>query len=378
MHSSRTAAWFALGMLVIASGSAAADEKPKLTPYGFVRLDVIFDDSRMQSVNSASWVESEGPANQDDKELSLHPRLTRLGMKLDPADVGSGFRASGQIEVDFQNGGSESREALRMRHGFVQLAHGGFELLGGQTWDLVSPLYPAANSDAMMWNAGNPGDRRPQLRMTMRPKVGGGKARLAIAAGMPNAINNQDLDSNGQLDGLDAAVPTTQVLAEIEGAHVLAGVWGHIAQDRVSVAGNQHNFTGELVGGHLRIMPGSKITIQGEGFWGQNGTDVRVGIGQGINLAADDVIRTAGGWAEMGVKVSPRYDVTFGGSIDQPHENDLADGARRQNTALYLVQHWKPLDHTSIGLEYLRWNTLYVNRGAGRANRVNAHLTYSF
>jgi len=362
----------------IAAPAARAAEGPKLTPYGFIRLDAIFDDSRMSDPQYPFWVSSEPASKRNDKELDMHPRLTRLGMKLSPYDVGHGVSASGIVEVDFQNGGKESREILRMRHAFVQFAKGSWELLAGQTWDLISPLYPAANNDGMMWNAGNTGDRRPQARFTLHPSGGG--SRIALMVGMPNAVNNQDLDQNGQLDGLDAAVPVVQALVEARGSRVLAGVWGHVAVDRVAVHGHERNFTGALLGGHLRAEASKRVALQGEAYWGQNADDVRAGIGQGINLAAGNgkVVRTVGGWAEVAVKASDLYDVTVGATVDDPDRHDLAAGGRRLNQATYLVQHFHPWDRTTFGVEYLHWITRYLDAPDGIANRIDAFASYSF
>ncbi len=362
----------------LGASPARAAEGPKLTPYGFIRLDAIFDDSRMFNPQYPFWVLSEPASERNDKELDIHPRLTRLGMKLAPYDVGNGVNATGAVEVDFQNGGKESREIIRMRHAYVQFARGAWELLAGQTWDLVSPLYPAADSDGLMWNAGNTGDRRPQARFTLHPS--GGASRIALMVGMPNAVNNQDLDGNGQLDGLDAAVPAVQALAEARGSRVLGGVWGHVAVDRVAVNGRERNFTGALVGGHLRAEASKRLAVQGEAYWGQNADDVRAGIGQGINLAAGDgqVVRTVGGWAEVTVKASDRYQVTLGATVDNPDRHDLPAGGRKLNQATYLVQHFRPWDRTTFGLEYLHWITRYLDAPDGVANRIDAFASYSF
>jgi hypothetical protein len=360
--------------------AASADDKPALTPYGFIRLDAIYDDSRMNHIQSAMWVESETDANRNDRELSLHPRLTRVGLRLEPVDVDGGTLASGVVEIDFQNGGRESRQIPRMRHGYAQLAFGGCEVLAGQTWDLVSPLFPSANNDVLMWNAGNTGDRRPQARLTLHPSGGAVKSRVAVAAGMPNAVNDQDLDANGQLDGLDAAFPVLQALAEVEGSRITLGVWGLYAQDRVRMAGElPRYYQGALVGGHFKVAPTSAVTLLGEVFWARNGTDFRAGIGNGINLTEQEEVETRGGWVELGVKPCSTYFVAAGVTIDAPHVAlPSTPGTREQNGAFYLVQQLKPLDRVTLGLEVLRWRTLYVLAEDGDANRVNGYLSLSF
>ena len=134
----------------------------EIAPYGFVRFDAVFDDSRLSHHQYPNWVKSEPPGAENNDNLTIYPRLTRVGARFSPAEVGEGSEISGVIEADFQNGGSESRQILRLRKAYFNLKKGDWHFLAGQTWDLISPLFPAANNDGMMWNTGNLGDRHPQ------------------------------------------------------------------------------------------------------------------------------------------------------------------------------------------------------------------------
>ena len=108
------------------------------------------------------------------------PRLTRLGIDWSGPQIAKLGNAKliGKLETDFQNGGTESRQIIRIRHAYVRLDWERFSMLAGQTWDLVSPLFPTVNGDTLQWNAGNVGDRRPQLRVSSRPDELG--ARIAL------------------------------------------------------------------------------------------------------------------------------------------------------------------------------------------------------
>src|SRR5439155_966970 len=82
-----------------------------------------------------------------------------------PADTLKGQTVTGKFEMDWQNGQGvtpESRPLPRIRHAYIQLQHGPQQWLFGQTWDLISPLYPSPNDDTPMWGAGNLGDRDGQ------------------------------------------------------------------------------------------------------------------------------------------------------------------------------------------------------------------------
>lgn len=126
---------------------------------------------------------------------------------------------SGKLETDFENGGSESRQIIRIRHAYLRMGWKDFSLLAGQTWDIVSPLFPTVNNDTLQWNAGNVGDRRPQLRAAYEPKAGSGKLSFTGGIGLTGAIDSLDLDNNGFGDGEESARPNYFIYpyAEVDG-----------------------------------------------------------------------------------------------------------------------------------------------------------------
>jgi hypothetical protein len=374
--------------LALAQAMPASADNPPLKAYGFVRLDGIFNDSPMNHPQFPGWVSSEAALTAEDVvakdkgEINIHPRLTRVGLDVGKMTAGNGFTLAGKIEADFQNGGSESRQAVRMRHGYLTIARGVWEVLAGQTWDLISPLYPYVNNDSIMWNAGNAGDRRPQLRVTARPKAGDGATRVAVALGMPNAINNRDLDGNGVRDGAYAKIPAVQGLAELDLSVFLLGASAHFHRDRVVVdTGSgleERDFDATLVGGHVKVPIGERVRILGEAFLAQNADDVRAGIGQGINEARGREIETVGSWGEVQVSVDPRWTIAAGATMDDPKDEDLDAGMRRKNRVAYGAVRLSTLERLQVGLEYLYWKTDYLDAPDGDANRVDLWGSMSF
>src|SRR5437868_889817 len=186
-------------------------EGNRIKLYGFLRLDMDFDSQRPSNTQIPFFITSpdaraSGTGNGD---FSMHPRLTRFGIDYTGPSVSSlgDAKLTGKFEADFENGGTESRQIIRIRHAYLRLGWKDFSLLGGQTWDVVSPLYPTVNGDSLMWNAGNVGDRRPQLRAAYAPKLGRGKLSLAGAVGLTGAIDALDLDANGFRDGEESGLP---------------------------------------------------------------------------------------------------------------------------------------------------------------------------
>ena len=207
--------------LVYGRSSVGLKNGGKLQIYGFGRGDLIFADSRLSNTVVPFFVLSEDPASptpvpDDDAQFNANVRLTRLGFEY------NGTRAnwlgcselSAKIEIDFEtllNITSESRAVPRIRHAYGKMKWGEFSLLLGQTWDPISPLNPMINDDSLMWNAGNLGDRRPQLRADWDHDLGCDR-RLIIATALSSggAIDHQDLDGNGLKDGEDSAIPAVQ------------------------------------------------------------------------------------------------------------------------------------------------------------------------
>lgn len=384
------------GSNVVVSESGPSIAAPKgdwkkkfkyVEPYGFVRLDAIFDDSKMSNSQFPFWVESEdtGAGNRrNDSRANLHARLTRVGLKLKPRKLGEAAKLTGQVEVDFQNGGSESRAALRMRHAFVALDYGPLQFLAGQTWDVVSPLYPAANNDGMMWNAGNLGDRRPQARLSFAPKVGKGRISAVVGAGMTGAVDKKDLDENEELDGFAAAFPSIQGRLGLEQSlwsdkPLKFNLWGHYAREETATnVVNDNLFASWGAGVSLSLPIVSWLALEGEGWMGENLSDIRGGIGQGVNTTTGKTIASRGGWVQVALSPWSWLSLYLGGTMDDPEDSDLNDEDRIFNTAGYVVTRFKPIKEFQVGLEYLYWVTRYKNLDEGASNRVDLHFTYFF
>lgn len=382
----------------------------KIKFYGFARLDLQYDDSKPNDPQLPQWIRSEDPtapaairADEDDAQFNMHPKLTRFGIEVTGPSIEAlgGAKTSGKIEVDFYGGTtSESRAALRMRHAFVKLAWETTALTMGQREDLIAPLMPIVNNDMVMWNAGNLGDRRPQIRFEYMPKMGDGQVFLQAMLGLTGAIDNQSLDGGvgaASLDGVDAASPTLQVRAAYKGPHLwLAGktfeigVWGHIAQEELSkdaVASppinGEDSWDSQVFGFDLTLPVVEGLEIQAEWFTGKNLDDVRGGIGQGVNVtAADpnlgDEIESSGGWIQAGYRASEAWTVYFGYTLDDPDSGLPASAARDKNLVFYFANRIK-VGPVTFGADYLNWTTEWTGGFEdGTDNRFNFFAQYNF
>jgi hypothetical protein len=322
--------------------------------YGFFRFEVHYNTARMDSVVIPTRMLPEtdgtpgaGEAKRNDDQISFDPRLTRFGVELTPVKVGE-TTVTGKLEMDFANfptGTSESRATPRMRLGYIDVAEGDVALRVGQDWDTISPLFPSVNNEMLMWNAGNLGDRRPQMTGRWKP---GTDTELKATLGLTGAINNEDLDggaANSERDGF--------------------GVWGMVGRTETDTAfGGEHRFD-TWTGGVDVMMPlTSSLTLRGEGWVGENLGDVRGGMGQTINTSTGNEIGSAGGWAELVFAVTGKTKFHVGGSLDDPNNDDLsttlANANRRRNQAAYCGTAVEWDSGVRTGLDVTYWQSEYM------------------
>ncbi len=354
----------------------------RLSFYGFLRLDAIYDDSRPDSLQSPLFILSEGPGAEDEDSFNFHPRLTRFGMNYDgPKLGGDGAKLGGKIEIDMQNGGRESRQQLRLRHGYMTLDWGKTTLLLGQTWDLFSPLYPTVNADTLMWNAGNLGDRRPQMNVRTAIKGDGGEFNFHFGLGLTGAITGQDTDRDGVRDGDDAVLPNLQsrigYARSGDKGSFSAGLSGHFGREEFKDAlRHKQRYDSHSLNLDWKVVY-QRLTFQGELWNGENLPDFRGGIAQGVNAQGKE-IESSGGWLELGLRANDSYSGYLGYSVDDPQDADLGVGGRTHNSSWYWANRFNFGRPFQIGVDYLRWTTEYKGQGDGTDNRVNLFLIYNF
>ncbi len=372
------------------------------------------------------------PIKPNDVNYALYPRLTRLGAEYygKPIDCLGGAVGGGRIEIDFLTNeqpsnavipalNPESRELLRIRLAYVTLTLDEFTLLVGQDWDIIAPLNPSINDNTLMWNAGNMGDRRPQVKFLWDHHLADG-AVLQVQNGLAlaDAVGNPDLEGNGQRDNESFGIPGYEgrlgvvLPSHVEGEKLLAGVWGVLAISRVNgtlpppaipVPGqanpqfsqltNQRFLTNGIgVDLRLPLVPG--LTFQGEAFAGENLADFRGGVGQGVNLQRRRPIHAHGGWAELVAKPCEWYQVAVGSTIDDPDDGDLAGlnqglfpgfpqgtnvGAGvKLNWSWYVSNRFLLGNGLTVGADYTNWNTEYVAFRAGHASLIKFFLQQAF
>jgi hypothetical protein len=393
----------------------ASPIKP-LTFYGFLRADLEGDTQRMGLDSQLPfYVLSPGdPSHAVGKsgDFTLHPRLSRFGLEVGERRIRGGWSVKGKLETDFFNAFIEragprrtdlqpgpdnpapardlvgnARAAVRVRHAYVRFEKADWHILMGQTWDVVSPLYPSVNADTVMWNAGNTADRRPQLRIGYETRTGGGRWSLVGMVGSSGAVDGQDLDGDGHRDGEASGSPTYQVRVGYHGGKRdlgdswAIGLYAHRAWQRLnrfSFAG-KNRFGSFLVGADLMVSLHDKVQVLGEAWTGENLADVRGGIGQGVDPESGREVRARGGWLELSFRAHPRYAFNLGAALDNPRQADLTSAAARTlNRTYYLTNRITLLPGLTIGFDYARWLTRFKGLPEGKNHRFTLFLQNDF
>lgn len=352
--------------------------------YGFLRLDAYYNTARANSVILPATVNPEGATRNDD-QFFLDPRLTRFGFDVMPVEVG-GSKVSGRLETDFANfptGSTESRATPRIRVAWLDVAHGEFGFRAGQDWDVVAPLFPAVNHELLMWNAGNPGDRRAQIQGRWTPAESAFDFKVAL--GLTGAINGQDLDGAGLQDGFDSGLPHVQARVGwkrdllVEGKPAELGGWGAIGRTETDAFFNGENrFDVWLLGGDLQVPLCKTLTLRGEAWTGVNLGDFRGGIGQTINTTLGNEISSTGGWGELVWAHTDKTKFHVGATTDDPENEDLNSGNPSRNLVGYVgtVVDWDSGVRT--GFDTLYWETEYQGGASGNMVRFNLYFQYNF
>jgi len=367
--------------------------------YGFLRLDAMYDDSRMNDPLIPVYARSEDPspppgvpagvvAEEGDEEFTMSARLTRLGLAFDgPPIEGLGEpELDGKLEIDFYNVGlddADSRAAIRMRLAYLRLTWGAWELLAGQDWDVISPLYPAVNDDIVHWGSGNTGDRRPQLTGKHTAELGPGRLVSEAGIALAGAVSSSSV-VGGLRSGENSGRPMLNARVGYHGETAAGGayqlgVWGHDAQFEEDLTGTgEQRFDSHSFGVDLALpLVSDRLWTRGEWWTGRNLADVRGGILQGVNPTSGKEIAAEGGFLELGWRAGEHLTVSAGYSLDDPDDGDLAPFMRSRNEAPYASARWRhgPL---RFGLEALHWRTEYVGLDAGEAWRAVGWIAYDF
>jgi len=362
--------------------------------YGNIRLDASYDSSQVEPGNYIKWVRRE-TVNRNDNQFDMTANQTRLGLRLNGPDDGQ-IKTSGLVEIDFYgSGGGENTANPRMRHAYMKLEWPAerFEILAGQTWDVISPLNPYTLNDTVLWWTGNIGYRRPQLRLTKSYALSN-NVDLKLEGAATRTIGRKDSSSidSGSSAGYPSLQGRTSLTFPFLGPKpTTVGVSGHWAREEYDTikppntpVHPQRKFESWSANVDLTQPIYKWLTLKGEMFTGLNLDAYAGGIGQGVRNTAngyDKEIGSKGGWAAFELGPWDKWRFNVGGGIDSPDGDDLAGGTgdiRTRNQAVFGNVIYSINKNAEVGLELSHWRTEYQGSGDAEAVRLQTAFMYKF
>ncbi len=339
-----------------------ADDEKKITPYGFVKLDAIYETGSSYPGNYVFWAQDPGEA---DGLFHLTANQTRLGLNIKGISFAN-FKVTGKVEIDFYGGNAENKAYNFMRKAYLEISNGTFSLLAGQNSDIISPLVPSTLNYTVLWGAGNIGYRRPQVRIKNKFKVGNNT--VTVEAGVVRTIGD------GLNGGIALGIPTFQGRCSgkfmMGKSNLQLGVSAHYGESKAAYG---QSFSSNSFNVDFSLAISSKLKILGEYFVGNNMGKYLGGILQTVNAEGRE-IDAAGFWVNLVAAPVKNWQLSLGYGIDDPDDKDLDDGGRSKNSAIFgnLVISLSP--SLKVGVEISQWQTDYLTMSQQKTLRIQGSM----
>jgi hypothetical protein len=351
--------------------------------YGYVKLDASYDNSRTTLGNYVAYVDPE-TTNKNDDEYNMTVNQTRMGFNI-TGPATDDMKTTGVIEFDFfGNYASENKAKIQMRLGYLNLdwAQDKFSILAGQAPDVISPLNPYTLNYLVLWEAGNIGYRRPQIRLTKSFSLDD-KTTVKFEGAAVRTIGRTD-PTNSET-GEDAGYPTGQGRVSLTFPFfgpkpTTVGVSGHIGTEEYDLSSNGahqdfHTWSGNI---DLTQPICQGVTLLGEFFIGEDLDNYFGGIGQGVNTTTLNEIGSKGGWAAVSLGPWGPWSFNVGGGADSVNNADLNTGNRSYNSSIFGNVLYAINKNATVGVELSQWTTRYRGPGDADDTRLQGSLIYKF
>jgi len=361
-----------------------------VTPYGYVSVSGIYETERTVTGDYALYVL---PPERDGEPASyIDPKSTRLGVNVSGPEVCMfpGAKLGGRAEIDFQGPYIDAnRGSVLFRQGYVEVRHEDYLLLAGQTWEILSSLYPGMLQWVPASGAGNMGYRRAMFRADRY--LACSDTFLLTLQGSLNANVITDFVGDPTVSGHPAGWPivearTVATLGERKGPDalpMLIGFSGHIGEEVFHLL---HPGTLALeevyaktwsVNLELSLPLTKQFGLQAEAFHGANLGTFMGGALQGIDRITLNPIRATGGWVDVYYNWTPAWRSHVGWCLDDPLNSDLTSGRTYNQVVFGNIVH----DVTKsllIGLEVSEWKTNWIGASQGDSYRFEFLTRYTF
>jgi hypothetical protein len=362
-----------------------------ITPYGYLWAATTYETERSNNGDYTFYIFSAQAPDQVGPTYHVDAKSTRIGLdvlgpRLACLDCA---QSDGKVEFDFQGASAqENKGSVLLRHAFWEVKDEEFRLLAGQTWDVISPLYPNTIMYTVYWAAGNIGYRRAQFRgeryiaysdellLTLQGSINGD----IIADTAPTGITAfGDQSSWPVLEGRTALTFGPRG----KNCHpITLGTSAHIGEQRFKFTApapaQQLSAETWSFNVDLKAPITDRLGIQGEYQIGNDLSSFYGGILQGYNFTARKPIYDTGGWLEVWYYWTPCWHSHVGYCIDDPLNSDIPAGGRTYNNVYFGNICYDVTKQFTCGLEVGQWRTLYKGLAPGEATRIEFMARYGF
>ena len=354
--------------------------------HGLILMNAFHTSAKVNNVDVPQFALPPDPADHPDQSASgATVRQSRVtATALVPSFAGGAL--SGTLDVDFFGGqqpssGGRTFPLLRIRRAFAELTWNRTAILVGQESPPIAAVSPsslasigfpdfAASGNLWLWI--------PQVRLSgdLAPtggvRIGAEVAALAPTSGDPQGtfLTQPDIAERSDRPYLQGRARARWGEGEELGEVSFGGHYGWI----VDAAGSR--VPSKAIAFSVWTPIVRRLELRAEGFTGQALAGLGGG-GIGQNMVVDGVpVRTKGGWFQLNVKASPRWEIGAGAGVDDPDDEDLLPTSRLRNVAFEGHLLWRYLP-VVLGLEVREIRTLYADP-VGTRSATHANLGAGF
>ncbi len=371
-----------------------SDSRFKVTLFGMVLNNTYFNTSD-SSENSVPTTAPPVPGSESGHNLGATLRQTQFGFSMTGPKLGTA-RLSAAVDFDFFGGADESDSgnalgALRMRTASARLDGQRTSLAIGLMSPMVSPLNPtsmAAVSYPALGESGNLWQWRPQVTVERRvPIREGDDFILEGGLMMPfgETVNGAQLQGRPGYETRIAFSRRRDADRRLE-----VGLGGYYYPQ---LLGFGHTVDSYAATSDWLIPLTQRMTLSGEAFYGQS---ISLGEESGGNIAdvfayngpLDDPltvvrgIHSAGGWAQLSAKATPKLEFNLAFGLADPRNRDIFSGAfgpttllKNQTLSVNSIYYFR--SDFAVSLEYRHLWTTYPDAVTSN-DHLNLAIGYFF
>lgn len=341
-----------------AKPAPAPAPKVSVTPYGFIQATAYFD----QNTFSAKDYPGQVAHDQIGGAFLMSARYSRFGVRLALDDDNwTGAKLGGVIEFDFKAGhlaGTSTtwyNGVMRLRLASMtatwKAPYGSWEILAGQNYGLVAPLFATSitwTADPLFWQAGNPWRRAPEARLTFNgsPEILGFNAAVGILSPQTADANAAPFTSADFGSGNASRMPSIEgrvgINTKFDPVSVAVGVAYEFGKRRVidlaatpvstkpSLDIDQNIFAVDVnLGSQFADLKGEWFTQSGAGD-----TYNTAATPAGTTANNQKAVDSSGFWAQLILKPVPMVWVHAGYGQEELDDKSLTDAGITTSTSI--------------------------------------------